>query len=95
MRLQAEMQPSRVAIVGVAMDRGTPDQVERRVRQFVDSLHVSYPIAITTSMSQMEFGLEGLPTTILVDQNGGVARIYVGAVQEQQLREDITALLEE
>jgi cytochrome c biogenesis protein CcmG, thiol:disulfide interchange protein DsbE len=95
MRLQAEMQPLRVAILGVAMDQGNSDEVQRRVQQFVDSLHVNYPIALMASMSQMEFGMEGLPTTVLVDQNGRVARIYVGAMREQELLRDIQVLLGE
>jgi cytochrome c biogenesis protein CcmG/thiol:disulfide interchange protein DsbE len=46
-------------------------------------------------MSQVEMGLEGVPTTILVDREGRVAKTYVGAVRERDFRVDVEALLGE
>jgi cytochrome c biogenesis protein CcmG/thiol:disulfide interchange protein DsbE len=46
-------------------------------------------------MSQMEFGMEGLPTTILVDRNGRVAKTYVGAVRFADFKADVNAVLRE
>ena len=95
MRLNEEMRSSPVDAVGVSMDQGDPGQVERRVRRFVEALRVSYPIALQAPMSQMEFGMEALPTTILIDQAGRVAKTYVGAAREEDLRKDVGVLLSE
>jgi cytochrome c biogenesis protein CcmG/thiol:disulfide interchange protein DsbE len=65
------------------------------VTHFVDTLHVPYPIALTPPMSQMAYGMEGLPTTVLVDRSGRIARTYVGAIREAPFRADVKALLEE
>ena len=94
-RLSDEVGPKDLAIVGVAIDEGSPEYVDANVRSFVQKLHVNYPIALPVPMSQMAYGMEGLPTTILVDRRGQVAKSYVGAVREAELRIDIMALLNE
>jgi len=43
----------------------------------------------------MVYGMAGVPTTILVDRRGRVAKTYVGAMEENDLRRDIAVLLEE
>lgn len=88
-RLSQEMKG--LAVVGVALDAdGTA-----KVRRFVDEFHVPYPVVMPERMSQMESGLEGVPTTILVDKQGRVAKSYVGAVREQDFRTDVETLLAE
>ncbi len=80
-----------LAVVGVAIDEGGA----AKVRKFVDEFHVPYPVTMPEKMSQMEFGLEGVPTTILVDKQGRVAKSYVGAVRERDFRTDVETLLAE
>lgn len=80
-----------LAVVGVSLDAGGTAKVQK----FVDEFHVPYPVVMPERMSQMEFGLEGVPTTILVDKQGRVAKSYVGAVRERDFRTDIEALLAE
>jgi cytochrome c biogenesis protein CcmG, thiol:disulfide interchange protein DsbE len=80
-----------LAVVGVAIDEGG----RAKVQKFVDEFHVPYPVVMPERMSQMEFGLEGVPTTILVDKQGRVAKSYVGAVRERDFRTDVEALLAE
>jgi thiol-disulfide isomerase/thioredoxin len=80
-----------LAVVGVALDAdGTA-----KVRKFVEEFHVPYPVVMPERLSQMEFGLEGVPTTILVDKQGRVAKSYAGAVRERDFRTDVEALLAE
>jgi cytochrome c biogenesis protein CcmG/thiol:disulfide interchange protein DsbE len=95
MRLNTELEPSGLAVVGVAMDEGNSDHVNAEVHRFVQTLHVSYPIALPEPMSQMAYGVDGLPTTILVDRQGRVAKVYTGAIREKELKADIKALLAE
>jgi cytochrome c biogenesis protein CcmG, thiol:disulfide interchange protein DsbE len=80
-----------LAVVGVSVDAGGTAKVQK----FVDEFHVPYPVVMPERMSQMEFGLEGVPTTILVDKQGRVAKSYVGAVRERDFRTDVEALLAE
>jgi len=80
-----------LAVVGVAIDEGG----QAKVQKFVGEFHVPYPVVMPERMSQMEFGLEGVPTTILVDKQGRVAKSYVGAVRERDFRTDVEALLAE
>jgi cytochrome c biogenesis protein CcmG/thiol:disulfide interchange protein DsbE len=94
-RLDRELGSRGLSIVGVDMDERESDAVPAGVTHFVDTLHVPYPIALTPPMSQMAYGMEGLPTTVLVDRSGRIARAYVGAIRESVFRADVKALLEE
>jgi cytochrome c biogenesis protein CcmG, thiol:disulfide interchange protein DsbE len=56
---------------------------------------VPYPVAFPGAMSQMAQGMAGVPTTILVDRQGRVAKTYEGAVSEGDFRTDVGVLLAE
>jgi thiol-disulfide isomerase/thioredoxin len=77
-----------LAVVGVSMDVGdrTP------VRHFVKQMNVDYPIAFPEPMSQMATGMVGLPTSILIDREGRVAKTYVGETRENEFRSDVAKL---
>jgi len=89
--LARELGPRGLAVVGVSMDQGD----RKKVRDFVERFQVNYPIVFPMRVSQMEFGMEGLPTTILVDRNGRVAKTYVGAVRRADFEADVNAVLRE
>jgi len=76
-RLSQEMGPG-LAVVGVAIDESSRESV----KSFVERLRVSYPIVFPGPESQMAYGMEGVPQTILVDRQGCVAKTYSGAVEE-------------
>jgi len=90
-RLSQEMGPKGLAVVGVAIDEGG----EEKVRKFVDAFRVSYPVVMPERMPQVEYGLEGVPTTILVDKEGRMAKAYVGAVRQADFKTDVEVLLAE
>jgi cytochrome c biogenesis protein CcmG/thiol:disulfide interchange protein DsbE len=90
-RLAGELGAKGFAVVGVSLDVGSREGV----RRFVKEYRVPYPIAFPEEMSQMAQGMAGVPTTILVDREGRVAKTYVGAVQERDFREDVEKLLEQ
>ncbi|GGA54321.1 cytochrome c biogenesis protein [Edaphobacter acidisoli] len=90
-RLARELGPQGLAVVGVSIDRGKRE----RVGEFVDEMKVPYPVVFPSPLSQVDAGLEGVPTTILVDREGRVAKSYVGAVRERDFRTDVEALLRE
>jgi peroxiredoxin len=90
-RLAKELGPQGLAVVGISVDEGGRE----KVRKFVEDFKVPYPVAFPAAMSQLEWGLEGVPTTILVDREGRVAKSYLGAVREADFRRDVEALLAE
>ncbi len=91
-RAVRELGPRGFAVVGVSLDEGDR---ERKVHEFAERYRVNYPIAFPDAMSQMSAGLEGIPTTLLLDREGRVAKTYVGEVREEVLRADVRALLGE
>ena len=91
-RVADDMQKQGVKVIGLSLDEGDR---ERKVAEFGRRVHMSYPVAFPEQMSQMAVGMDGLPTTILVDRKGRVALTYVGSVGEGELRSDLERLLAE
>jgi cytochrome c biogenesis protein CcmG, thiol:disulfide interchange protein DsbE len=90
-RLSREWGPKGLAVVGVAIDEGGAE----KVRKFVNDFGVPYPVVRPERLSQMEYGMEGVPTTVLVDRQGRVAKTYVGAVRQADFATDVETLLAE
>jgi cytochrome c biogenesis protein CcmG/thiol:disulfide interchange protein DsbE len=90
-RLSQELGPKGLAVVGVALDEGGKEKVEKFVKEF----RVPYPVVMPERMSQMEYGMAGVPTTILIDKEGRVAKTYMGAVRQVDFAEDVGVLLAE
>jgi thiol-disulfide isomerase/thioredoxin len=80
-----------VAVVGVAADdRNTAD-----VRAFVKNYRVTYPILMPPPESAAVAAIQALPTTLLIDRQGRLARSLRGAREEAVFQRDIDALLAE
>lgn len=80
-----------LSIVGVSMDEGGKPAVEG----FLSEFHMPYPVLMPDLASPSAPAIEALPTTVLVDRNGLVAKSYVGAVREAVFRADVDRLLAE
>jgi cytochrome c biogenesis protein CcmG, thiol:disulfide interchange protein DsbE len=80
-----------LSIVGVSMDMGGKPAVEGFLREF----HLPYPILMPDLASPSAPAVDALPTTVLVDRSGRVAKSYVGAVRESIFRADVDELLAE
>ena len=89
--LYREDGPKGLAIVGLSLDTGGREKVQDFVRHF----QVTYPIVFPEPMSQLAETVEGVPTTILIDKNGRVAKTFVGAVERAVFAADVDALLAE
>ena len=90
-RLARDLEPKGLAVVGVSMDEGD----RKKVVSFVKRFEVPYPVVFPAAMSQVALGMAGLPTTILVDRKGRVAKTYVGAVRPADFETDVNAVLGE
>jgi len=78
-------------VIGVSMDEGRT----ATVRQFVSEYQIPYTIAQLDRNFELSSAIEALPTTLLIDKRGCVAKKYVGATSERVFRADINSLLHE
>jgi cytochrome c biogenesis protein CcmG, thiol:disulfide interchange protein DsbE len=90
-RLSKELGPQGLAVVGVAVDEGGTE----KVKKFVEEFHMPYTVALPEPGSQMAYGMAGVPTTILIDRMGRVAKTYSGAVRQADFKADVDVLLAE
>src|ERR1700682_4205329 len=79
-----------LAVAGIAVDDG-----DRAAREFVRSFHISYPVLFPEGPSPYVSAMSALPTTFLVDKQGKMAKVYVGAVSQREVRADVDRLLAE
>ncbi len=83
--------PKGLAVAGITMDDGGVEPV----RKFVHDFGVDYPILFPRSDFELGGRIDGLPTTLLIDRQGRVAKTYVGSVREAVFRADVEFLLKE
>ncbi len=77
-------------VVGVTMDENLTD-----VPPFVEKYGIKYPVLLTGSDPNLTAGDIMLPTTLLYDKNGRLAKKYVGIVLESTFKSDVETLLAE
>jgi hypothetical protein len=63
------------------------------VPAFVSKYRIPYPILIPNAQLSLIDRVEALPTSVLIDKSGRIARTYVGIVTKTGLSDDIEALL--
>ncbi|MDQ2841610.1 MAG: TlpA family protein disulfide reductase [Acidobacteriota bacterium] len=89
--LSRSLDPRAFAIAGITMDEN-----KAAVVSFVHHYQIPYRILLPDrSCAEIENRLEGLPTSFLLDPQGRIAKTYLGAVRETQLRSDVEQLLTE
>jgi cytochrome c-type biogenesis protein CcmF len=80
----------RVIFVGVTFPEDEDETLE-----MVNRLGVSYPIGLDVDGRLSEaYGITGVPETFIVDEEGRVAHVHVGPVEEETLRAELERLLE-
>ena len=89
--LTEEPQNKGLAVVGVSMDQGS----RAGVKSFVEHYKLPYPIVFPDELSNTEASSVGLPTTVLIDRSGRIAKTYLGAVKRGDFESDVKALLSE
>jgi cytochrome c biogenesis protein CcmG/thiol:disulfide interchange protein DsbE len=79
-----------LAIIGVSLDRQGVDVV----RAFNEEFGVDYTSLMGDEAIVRSFGgIEGIPTSFLIDREGRIVKKHVGYVSERQLRSEIKPLL--
>jgi thiol-disulfide isomerase/thioredoxin len=89
-RLADEYKSRCVSVVGVTMDENLSD-----VPPFVEKYQIKYPILLPGEDPGLSPEGMSLPTTLLYDKKGRLAKKYVGIVTESVLKTDIEKLLAE
>ncbi|HKV06367.1 MAG TPA: TlpA disulfide reductase family protein [Candidatus Acidoferrales bacterium] len=80
----------RLQIVGISEDDSPPDQV----REFAASMGINYPVVMAGRVMEDEYGgVPALPTSFLVNQDGGVVLKHVGLYPIEVYDREIRALL--
>jgi thiol-disulfide isomerase/thioredoxin len=76
-------------IVGIALD----EEGAEPVKKFIAEYKIEYPILLPVPGSLLS-QIDPVPTTLLIDAEGRLAKKYVGAMPEKILRDDIEKLVE-
>ena len=86
-KLADEFEPRGLRIVGIALDvDGT-----NLIKKFISEYKIDYPVLLPVPGSALS-RIDPVPTTILIDAEGRMAKKYVGELPEDILRADIEKL---
>ena len=90
-RLYRDYQPKGVEVVGISMD----DDPHQAVPPFLRKFDIPYPTLVPNSSFGLTSQIESLPTTLLIDRQGRVAKVYVGELPQQEVKDALDELLKE
>lgn len=86
--LQAKY-PDRLRLIGISADEGDVGPV----KHFVAALRMNFPIVmLTPKLDQLLGGVQGLPTTLLVDREGRVVKRHLGAIDSKTIELEVRVL---
>lgn len=77
-----------VKVLGVAMRSGTGTALQRAA----DSLGVAYPVLEGDSATAQAWGVDAYPTTFVIDAEGRIGRVFVGAIDRETLEDAVAAV---
>ncbi len=79
-----------LVIVGISLDQGGPEVV----KAFAAKYKINYPLVMGDDKVVEAFGgVEGIPTTFLIDRDGQVRDRKVGMVEKEEYEKRIVAVL--
>jgi len=80
-------------VIGMNMDKRDMETV----RQFAMSLNIPYPVVITLEKVERDYGVTGLPSTIIIDKKGRIREKIRGFTSEiaKQMTTTVLDLLAE
>jgi cytochrome c biogenesis protein CcmG/thiol:disulfide interchange protein DsbE len=92
-QISRDSTPKDLAMVGVSLDAKSNTQAI--VKQFAQQHRIPYPVAFPDVTLQTQYGLQSVPTTVLIDKHGRIAKTYAGPTTHDALAGDIATLLAE
>ncbi len=61
-------------------------QTKMHIKEFVDSLHLTYPVLYGDSMAVTQYQVVGLPRTFILDRSGKIKYKIIGEATEEMLK---------
>lgn len=90
--LQKQYGKQGLMVVGISLDQEGPEVVEK----FMKSYRINYPVVMgTTEIVEAFGGIEGIPTTFVIDRQGKIQSKHVGYVDKSVFEKEITPLLKD
>ena len=87
--LQAKYK-DRLQIIGVSVDE---DATPQEVNAFAAKAGINYPVIMGKDIAKEYGGVPALPTSFVVNRDGGVVQKHVGILQRDEVETEIRALL--
>jgi peroxiredoxin len=67
-----------LSIIGIAVDFVLTPETVGDVAPLVEKLAIPYPVVIASEKTASDFHFKGIPTTILIDKDGKIAKTFYG-----------------
>ncbi len=88
--LQKQYGDKGLVVIGVSLDEQGPAVVKPFMKQF----EMNYPVVMgDAKIVQAYGGIEGIPTTFIIDRSGNIVAGHVGYVAKETFEKEITPLL--
>jgi len=88
--LQKELGDKGLAVVGIALD----EEGAKVVKPFAKKNDINYPLVIGKQATSDSYGgIEGIPTTFIIDRDGKIVGKHVGLTSKEEFLKELTPLL--
>lgn len=100
LEIHKAFQNKSVAVIGIAMDISYEDlknaaEAWAKVKPFVASHQITYPILMGDNQWIKRYDIEALPVSYLIDNRRRVAAVYAGLIDRENVEANINTLLAE
>ena len=93
--LHEKYRDRKFAVIGMSVDRGS----EEMVREFIENSKMNYPVIMALGKIQNDYEkamgspIRGIPTTLVVNREGGIVSVHVGYRSKEAFEKEIQELL--
>ena len=88
--LQKKYSSEGLAVIGVSVDQASL----KTVKAFAEKNGINYPVVLADNKIVDSFGgIDGLPTTFLIDRNGNIVKQHLGFTPSTTIEKEVKALL--
>lgn len=88
--LQKQYGEQGLTVIGISLDEEGPAVV----KPFIKKFGINYPVVMgDQKISQAFGGIEGLPTTFVIDREGRIVKKHIGYVPKEEFEKEIKPLL--
>jgi len=82
-----------VAVVGIAVDSLLTPESVGDVKPLTEKLAIPYPVAIATDKIATDYHFKGIPTTVVIDRDGKIAKTFYGYHDDKVIEAVVQKLL--